>query len=67
MVSDLHHLRVTWKDANSARSNYQFKDLLVEEMTSYYGNNFVKTTNKPAGVWKWSGLEKGKYFEPRDD
>ena len=40
MVSDLHHLRATWSDANNARSNYPFKTLLEQEATKYFGNEF---------------------------
>ena len=56
MVSDLHHLRATWKDANSARSNFFFKALKADEITSYYGTGFMTTSKRPSDAWNWSGL-----------
>jgi endonuclease I len=66
MVSDLHHLRATWSDANNARSNYAFKEIDEADATMYYGNDFTKTATRPKDIENYSTLMKSTVFEPRD-
>ena len=65
MKSDIHHLRPTWKDANSARSNFPFAELSESQVSKYYGDNFTKTTERPSDIENWSYAGSSK-FTPRD-
>ncbi|CAL6030009.1 Extracellular_nuclease [Hexamita inflata] len=66
MKSDLHHLRPTWKPANSARSNFPFKNIEESRVDEYYGNNKQIVTRKPDDVENWSKLDKNTNFEVRE-
>ena len=66
MVSDIHHLRGTWSDANGARSNYPFKQLADKDIDKWYGNNKKVVTSKPNDPENWSALEKNTAWMPRD-
>ncbi|CAL6067530.1 Endonuclease_I [Hexamita inflata] len=66
MRSDLHHLRPTWKIANSGRSNSPFNSINEMSVDKYYGKNKTVTTKKPTDPENWSKLDGGNAFEVRD-
>ncbi|CAL6077081.1 Extracellular_nuclease [Hexamita inflata] len=65
MVSDIHHLRAVWKMANSARSDFAFKELPDKNINMYYGDNFQKNPHKPKDPENWSAAGSQK-FTPRN-
>ncbi|CAL6088077.1 Extracellular_nuclease [Hexamita inflata] len=67
MVSDLHHLRPSWKTANSARANFPFEQLTPQFINSYYGNYKQVQFEQPSDLENWSALETDNAFMPRDE
>ncbi|CAL5997455.1 Extracellular_nuclease [Hexamita inflata] len=66
MKSDLHHLRPTWKTANSGRSNYPFNNVEESVVDKYFGTDRQVITNKPVDAENWSKLDSGVAFETRE-
>lgn len=65
MKSDLHHLYPSLAEANSARSNYPFENIPAENVSEWYGKNAI-TKEQPRFPGRYSKLEKGTSFEPRE-
>ncbi|ESU36981.1 Endonuclease I [Giardia duodenalis] len=63
--SDLHHLYPALAAANSARSNYPFDNIPTENVSAWYGKNNI-TEEPPRFPNRYSKVEKGVCFEPRD-
>lgn len=65
MKSDLHHLYPSLAAANSARSNYPFDNIPTENVSKWYGKDTI-TDEQPRFPGRYSKLEQGTSFEPRE-
>ena len=67
MKSDVHHLRPSYNNANSARSNYPFAEIPTSSVYKWYKLKTITTTPPPTSEQgEWSRLKKSTSWQPRD-
>eukprot|EP00767_Chilomastix_cuspidata_P000407 gnl/Chilomastix_cuspidata/11.p2 GENE.gnl/Chilomastix_cuspidata/11~~gnl/Chilomastix_cuspidata/11.p2 ORF type:complete len:250 (+),score=105.81 gnl/Chilomastix_cuspidata/11:46-795(+) len=67
MRSDVHHLRPSYEDANSARSNYPFGNIDEDDVYKWYKGKTITTSDPPEDeMGEWSRLKKSTMWQPRD-
>ncbi|GIQ87593.1 dndonuclease I, partial [Kipferlia bialata] len=59
MVSDLHHMRPSYSQANSARNHYPFEVIPDDEVTQWYSQDMISTLQPDeSDIDQWSRFRK---------
>ncbi len=65
--SDMHHLYPTLADANSARGNLPFAEILDSNTDEWFRNKSVRTSIPTSNIDEYSEYRQNVAFEPRED